>query len=54
MHSEPMHLRTARIIQDRAVSEALADGAIRRARTRDRAPARGRLRWLPRLAGAAT
>ena len=53
MHNEPMHLRTARIVQDRAVSEAIADSAIRRAVTRDRAPARGRLRWVPRLAGSA-
>jgi len=54
MHSSPTHLHTALILQHRAVSGALAEGAVRRARAGDRGASTAPRAWFPRLGRGST
>jgi hypothetical protein len=50
MSGTPMHLHTALIVQQRTVSGAIAEGAVRRARAGDRGATTAPRSWFPRFA----
>jgi hypothetical protein len=54
MQNSTAHLHTALILQNRAVSGALADGAVRRARAGDRGASTAPRAWFPRLGRGST
>jgi len=51
MSGTPTHLQTALILQHRAISGAMAHGAVRRARAGDRGATSAPRSWFPRLGG---
>jgi hypothetical protein len=51
MSRPPTHLQTALILQQRAISGAMAHGAVRRARAGDRGASTAPRSWFPRFGG---